>query len=86
MGIFSRFAPFSSSSRTDLINGITISFPIILTSMYPKLPNDSSIGTVDIDVVYFWRFVNAVSAMHGDMISLSECMYRPYDSVFIDSN
>ena len=77
----------NGSELTDLLYAVLFSAYVHTSSKrMSKLPNDSSIGTVDIDVVYFWRFVNAVSAMHGDMISLSECMYRPYDSVFIDSN
>ena len=77
----------NGSELIDLLYAVLFSAYVHTSSKrLAKLPSDSLIGMIDIDVVYFWRFVNAVSAIHGDMISLSECMYRPYDSVFIDSN
>lgn len=43
--------------------------------------------SVDIDLVYFWRFVNTITTIYGSLINTEQDKqpYQPYYAVFIDS-
>lgn len=80
-----KYITVESEPDTNDLLGTVVFNAFVHTSNKQAISRMNGIIT-DIDVVYFWKFTNAMTARYGDMITADSILLRPYDAVFIDSN